>query len=163
MNIVNAQSTIYSFKVEGIEGKSIDFASFKGKYILIVNVASKCGFTPQYADLEKLYKDYKDKLVVIGFPCNQFLWQEPGGNNEILSFCRLKYDVTFPMCAKIDVKGKAIAPIYDWLTHKSKNGVLDATVSWNFNKFLVDPDGHLLEHFASKVKPLDNVITDYIK
>ncbi len=114
---------IYGFKVEGLHGQTIDFSSFKGKKILIVNTASKCGFTPQYEGLEQLYQRYRDKLVIIGFPANNFAGQEPGNNEDIETFCRLNYGVTFPMAAKISVTGKNMAPVYQWLTKKKQNGV----------------------------------------
>lgn len=150
--------SIYDFKVESLTGGTIDFADFKGKKILIVNTASKCGFTPQYEGLEKLYETYKDKLVIVGFPANNFFRQEPGSNQTIDEFCKQNYGVTFPMAAKISVKGNNIAPIYNWLCHKSENGVMDAKISWNFNKFLIDENGHLLAHFKSKVKPMSDEI-----
>lgn len=150
--------TIYNFKVAGLNGGTIDFADFKGKKILIVNTASKCGFTPQYEDLEALYKKYEGKLVIIGFPANNFFSQEPGSNETIEAFCKKNYGVTFPMAAKISVKGKDMAPIYKWLCNKSENGVMDAKVSWNFNKFLVDDHGKLIGHFKSKVKPMSEEI-----
>ena len=150
--------TIYNFKVAGLNGGTIDFADFKGKKILIVNTASKCGFTPQYEDLEALYKKYEGKLVIIGFPANNFFSQEPGSNETIESFCKKNYGVTFPMAAKISVKGKDMAAIYKWLCNKSENGVMDAKVSWNFNKFLVDEHGKLIGHFKSKVKPMSEEI-----
>ena len=158
-----AQPSIHSFKVKALDGSEIDFSKFKGKKILVVNTASKCGFTPQYAGLQKLYEEYNDKLVVVGFPCNQFLFQEPGTAQEIQEFCKKNYGVTFPMAAKIDVKGKNIAPIYKWLCNKTENGVLDATISWNFNKFLLDENGNLIAHFDSKVKPEDDEIVKYLK
>ncbi len=151
--------TIYDFKVEALEGGTIDFSSFKGKKILIVNTASKCGYTYQYEDLEKLYETYKDKLVVIGFPANNFGGQEPGTNVEIKEFCKKNYGVTFPMAAKISVKGEDIAPIYQWLCNKAENGVMDAEIKWNFGKFLLDEKGNLLGYFSSKVKPMDTEIT----
>ena len=151
--------TIYDFKVAGLSGDTIDFAAFKGKKILIVNTASKCGFTKQYKELEELYEKYKDRLVIVGFPENNFLYQEPGTNAEIREFCTKNYGVTFPMAAKIDVKGKNIAPIYDWLTNKSENGVMDATITWNFNKFLLDEKGNLIAKFDSKVTPMSDSIT----
>lgn len=151
--------TIYDFKVESLNGGIIDFASFKGKKILIVNTASKCGFTPQYEELEKLYETYKDKLVIVGFPANNFFSQEPGSNASIEEFCKKNYGVTFPMAAKISVKGKNIAPIYQWLCKKAENGVMDAKISWNFNKFLLDENGKLVAHFKSKVKPMSEEIT----
>jgi glutathione peroxidase len=158
-----APNTVYQFKVQDIDGGSIDFRQFKGKKILIVNVASKCGYTPQYAELEKLYETYKDKLVIVGFPANNFASQEPGSNSEIKAFCTGKYNVTFPMASKVSVKGDSIAPIYDWLTHKSKNGVMDAQITWNFNKFLLNEKGELITKFDSKVTPMDPQITDYLK
>lgn len=151
--------TIYDFKVDALEGGSIDFAAFKGKKILIVNTASKCGFTPQYKELEALYQQYKEKLVIVGFPANNFRSQEPGSNEEIKAFCEKNYGVTFPMAAKISVKGEDMAPIYQWLTQKSQNGVMDAEIQWNFNKFLLDEKGNLLAYFPSKVTPLSEEIT----
>lgn len=151
--------SIHVFKVTAIDGSEIDFASFKGKKILIVNTASKCGFTPQYKELEELHETYKDKLVVIGFPANNFGSQEPGSNDEIKSFCSKNYGVSFPMAAKISVKGDDIAPIYKWLTTKSLNGVMDESVSWNFNKFLIDEHGHLIDKFGSMVSPMSKKIT----
>jgi len=158
----NAQS-IHSFKVKAIDGKQIDFASFKGKKILVVNTASKCGYTPQYEALEKVYKQYKDKLVIIGFPCNQFGGQEPGTNEEIASFCQKNYGVTFPLADKVDVKGGNTAPIYQWLTQKAKNGLVDATISWNFNKFLLDENGKMMAYFPSNVKPDSEDILSRLK
>ena len=154
-----ALPTVYQFKVDGIDGKAIDLSAFKGKKILIVNTASKCGYTKQYTELEELYKKYKDKLVVIGFPANNFGGQEPGTNAEIKEFCTGTYNVTFPMAAKISVKGDDIHPLYQWLTSKEKNGVLDAEVKWNFNKFLLNEKGELVAYFPSKVTPLSEVIT----
>jgi glutathione peroxidase len=154
-----AAKSIYDFKVEGLEGGSIDFSSFKGKKILVVNTASKCGFTPQYKELEALYQQYKDKLVIVGFPANNFGGQEPGTNTEIATFCEKNYGVTFPMAAKISVKGDDMAPIYHWLTEKSQNGVLDAEIKWNFNKFLIDEKGNMVAYFPSKVTPLSEEIT----
>lgn len=151
--------SIYGFKVEALDGSIIDFASFKGKKILIVNTASACGFTPQYEGLEALYKKYHDKLVIVGFPANNFGGQEPGTNGEIKEFCKKNYGVTFPMAAKISVKGDDIAAIYKWLCNKSQNGVLDATISWNFNKFLLDEKGNLVTKFDSKVTPMSDELT----
>jgi len=153
-----AEKSIYDFKVEGLEGGTIDFSTFKGKKILVVNTASKCGNTPQYEDLEKLYETYKDKLVIVGFPANNFGGQEPGTNAEIKEFCKKNYGVTFPMAAKISVKGDDMAPIYQWLCNKAQNGVLDAQVGWNFGKFLLDENGKLLNYFPSKVKPMSEEI-----
>lgn len=152
------QKSIYDFKVESLDGGEIDFAQFKGKKILIVNTASKCGFTPQYEDLEKLYEQFKDKLVIIGFPANNFMKQEPGSDKEIASFCQKNYGVTFPMASKISVKGKDQAPIYTWLTQKRYNGFQDSKVSWNFNKYLLDEKGNLIGVFGSRTKPLSEEI-----
>lgn len=156
---VAVQKTIYDFKAESLDGGTIDFSAFKGKKILIVNTASECGYTPQYEGLQKLYDAYKDKLVVIGFPANNFGAQEPGSNAEIGAFCKKNYGVTFPMAAKISVKGDDMAPIYKWLTSKAENGVLDAEIKWNFNKFLIGENGNMLYYFPSKVKPMSEEIT----
>lgn len=136
---------------------------FKGKKILLVNVASECGFTKQYADLEKLYTTYKDKLVIIGFPCNQFGGQEPGTEEEIATFCSSKFSVTFPLTTKIDVKGDNQHPIYKWLTSKALNGVNDYTVNWNFNKFMLDENGQLIGYFSSRINPMDSDIINLLK
>jgi glutathione peroxidase len=162
MQNITADTTtknIYGFKVPSLDGGTIDFSSFKGKKILIVNTASECGYTPQYKDLEELYKKYSDKLVIVGFPANNFGEQEPGSNAEIKSFCQKNYGVSFPMAAKVSVKGDDMTPIYQWLTHKSENGVLDAEVTWNFNKFLLDENGHLISKFESKTNPMSADIT----
>jgi glutathione peroxidase len=146
-------ASIYDFKVAALDGSQIDFAAFKGKKILIVNTASECGYTPQYEALEKLYKERKDNLVVIGFPANDFGRQEPGSNEEIGAFCKKNYGVTFPMAAKISVKGDEKAPIYRWLTEKSYNGFQDSKVKWNFQKYLIDEQGKLIAIFAPAIKP----------
>lgn len=155
--------SIFAFKVPGLEGGTIDFSKFKGKKILVVNTASKCGYTPQYEELEKLYNTYSDKLVIVGFPANNFGQQEPGTNAEIKEFCTKNYGVTFPMAAKVSVKGDDIAPIYTWLTNKNRNGVMDAEIKWNFTKFLLDEKGRLIAKFDSKVKPMSDEITAYLK
>ncbi len=152
------QTSVHNFKVKSLTGEEINFASFKGKKILIVNTASECGYTPQYAELEKLYQQYQNKLVIVGFPANDFGGQEPGSNTEIKSFCQKNYGVTFPMAEKITVKGNDIAPVYNWLTHKELNGVLDAEIKWNFNKFLLDEEGRLIKKFDSGVNPLSDDI-----
>lgn len=157
------EKTIYDFKVESLDGKEINFADFKGKKILIVNTASECGFTPQYADLEKVYEQYKDKLVVVGFPANNFGGQEPGTNTEIGAFCQKNYGVTFPLAAKVSVKGDDTAPIFKYLTEKELNGVKNTTILWNFTKFLVDENGKLIDSFVSTTKPTDEAITKYLK
>lgn len=156
---VKSLPNIYSFKVPALTGGEIDFSKFKGKKILIVNTASKCGYTPQYAQLEELSEKYEDKLVVVGFPTNNFGGQEPGSNSEIAEFCSKNYGVTFPMAAKVSVKGDDIAPIFKWLTTKSENGVMDVSIKWNFSKFLLNEKGELIEAFDSKVTPLDEKIT----
>ncbi|NMR32853.1 glutathione peroxidase [Chryseobacterium aquaticum] len=156
--------TIYDYKVPALEeGKEINFADFKGKKILIVNTASECGFTPQYADLEKLSNEYKDKLVVIGFPANNFGGQEQGTNVEIGAFCQKNYGVTFPLASKVSVKGDDTAPIFKYLTEKELNGVKNTTILWNFTKFLVDENGKLIDSFISTTKPTDEAITKYLK
>lgn len=155
--------TIYHFKVKSIEGGTIDFSKFRGKKILIVNTASKCGYTPQYEALQKVYEANKDKLVVVGFPANNFKEQEPGSDAEISEFCKARYGVTFPLASKVSVKGDDTAPIYKWLTSKAENGVLDATITWNFNKFLLDENGKLIAYFDSKVKPDSEEIMKYLK
>jgi glutathione peroxidase len=130
-------------------------ADYKGKYVLCVNVASKCGKTPQYSELEALYEKHKDKLVIIGFPCNQFLGQEPGSEKEIQEFCTKNYGVTFPLASKIDVKGNNQHPVYTWLMNKDSNGVSDDKVEWNFHKVLVSPEGQWLKAFSSGTDPMD--------
>lgn len=146
-----AQKTIYDFTMKDIDGKNVPLSQYKGKVILIVNTASKCGNTPQYEDLENLYKKYKDNnFVILGFPANNFLSQEPGSNEEIKQFCTLNYGVSFPMFSKISVKGNDIDPLYQYLTNKSENGVLDASVSWNFQKFLINKKGILVASFNPK-------------
>jgi glutathione peroxidase len=158
-----AATSVYDFKVPGLDGNTIDLAKYKGKKILIVNTASKCGFTPQYADLEKLYVKYQDKLVIIGFPANNFHQQEPGTNAEISEFCTKNYGVTFPMAEKVDVVGDSIHPLFKYLTDEAhKLGVADPVIGWNFTKFLVDENGKLIAVFPSKVKPMDDQITKYL-
>ena len=156
-------SNVYDFKVTGLDGNPIDLSQYKGKKILIVNTASKCGFTPQYADLEKLYTTYQGKLVIIGFPANNFAQQEPGSNKEISEFCTKNYGVTFPMSEKVDVVGDNISPLFKYLTDEAKKmGVADPVIKWNFTKFLVDENGKLIAVFPSKVKPMDDQITKYL-
>ncbi|MFZ6014458.1 MAG: glutathione peroxidase [Bacteroidota bacterium] len=152
----NAQS-IYDFKIRSLDGKVIDFSRYKGKKLLIVNTASKCAYTPQYADLQKLHENYSDKVVVLGFPSNDFLWQEPGSNQEINNFCQKNYGVTFQMFEKVEVKGRGRHPLYQWLKEKSGE-----TPSWNFCKFLIDKNGEFVAFFNSKKNPLDQEIIDKI-
>jgi glutathione peroxidase len=157
-----AITTLYDFKVPALDGSTIDFSKFKGKKILIVNTASECGYTPQYADLQKLYEAHKSNLVIVGFPANNFGGQEPGSNTEIKEFCKKNYGVTFPMAGKVSVKGDDIHPLFKWLTTKSENGVTDAEIKWNFTKFLVDEKGKLIAVFPSKVNPNSEEITKYL-
>ena len=158
-----AGNSVHSFKVTSIDGGTIDFSSFKGKKILIVNTASKCGYTPQYEDLEKLYETYKSKLVIVGFPANNFGGQEPGSNTEINAFCKKNYGVTFPLAEKVSVKGDDTHALFKWLTSKKENGVMDAEIKWNFTKFLLDEQGKLIAVFPSSVKPMDDEIVKHLK
>jgi glutathione peroxidase len=153
---------IYEFKVPGLDGKTINFKKFKGKKIMIVNTASKCGNTPQYADLEKLYEKYKDKLVIVGFPANNFGKQEPGTNEEIGDFCKKNYGVSFPMAEKVSVKGDDIHPLFQYLVDEAaKMGVQDP-IKWNFTKFLLDEHGKLLAVIHNKVNPMSEEVTKYL-
>ena len=164
--MTNAQDTktFYDFKATTIDGQPFDLSTLRGKKVLVVNVASKCGHTPQYADLEALYEKYSDRnFVIIGFPANNFLGQEPGTNAEIKEFCTSKYQVTFPMMAKISVKGKDIDPLYAWLTSKVQNGVLDAPVKWNFQKFMIGEQGQVVDFAAPGDKPFDEKIVKWIE
>jgi glutathione peroxidase len=163
-NTVMAKETIYQFKVEDLSGNIFDFASLKGKKVMIVNTASKCGLTPQYKDLEAIYKEYKDKgFMIVGFPANNFASQEPGTNEEIAAFCQLNYGVTFPMMDKVSVKGDDMAAIYQFLTQKSKNGLQDSQVEWNFQKYLINEKGELEKVISPKTLPTDASIVDWIK
>ena len=155
--------SIYEIKINALNGEKINLADFKGKYILFVNVASECGFTGQYEDLQKLYETYKDRLMVIGVPCNQFGGQEPGTPTEIQTFCKVNYGVTFLMTEKVDVKGANQHPLYQWLTQQSKNGSSSSSVKWNFQKYLVGKDGKLLDYYYSATKPLSTKITKYLE
>ena len=154
--------SIYDFKVPGLLGNEIDFSQYKGKKIMIVNTASKCGNTPQYADLEKLYEKYKDKLVIIGFPANNFGGQEPGTKEEIAEFCKKNYGVSFPMADKISVKGDDIAPIYKYLEEEAAKKGLADPVKWNFGKFLLDEKGNLIATFSPKTLPMSEEILKYL-
>lgn len=152
---VQPATDFHSLKLTSLDGKdTLDFASLKGKKVLIVNTASECGYTPQYEELEKLKQTVKDSLFIIGCPCNQFGGQEPGSAAEIQSFCQKNYGVSFFMSEKLDVKGANQHPVYQWLTQKSRNGALDASVNWNFNKFLIDGNGKLQGYYPSKVNPM---------
>jgi len=151
--------SFYDLTINSIDGKEMHMSDFKGKYVLCVNVACKCGYTPQYKQLQALYEKYQDRLVIVGFPCNQFLGQEPGTNEEIVTFCEKNYGVSFPLADKLDVKGKNQHPVYQWLTNKTLNGVSDGNVKWNFHKFLISPSGEWLGEYASGVDPLGDEIT----
>jgi len=159
---VMTASSIYDFKVEGLSGGTIDFSQFKGKKIMIVNTASQCGNTPQYADLEKLYEKYKNKLVIVGFPANNFGQQEPGSNKEISAFCTKNYGVTFPMAAKVSVKGDDIAPIFKYLTNEAKRLGFDDPIKWNFTKFLLDENGKLITVIYNRTNPMSEDVLKYL-
>ena len=151
------QQSIYDFKIPALNGDSIDFTQYRGKYLLIVNTASKCGFTPQYADLEKLHDSYGDRVAVLGFPANNFLWQEPGTNEDIAKFCKDNYGGKFQMFEKISVRGKDKHPLYQWLEAKTGE-----TPSWNFCKYVVSKDGNDVKFFSSKVNPMDEKIVSLV-
>lgn len=153
------QASIYDISLTSLNGEKIDLSAFKGKKILIVNTASECGFTKQYADLQKLHEKYHDKLVIIGVPCNQFGGQEPGNAQEIKTFCQVNYGVTFLMTEKVDVKGENQHPLYQWLTKKELNGVKSSSVKWNFQKYLIDEQGNLLDYYFSITNPMSPKIT----
>jgi len=154
---------IYQFKVTDLYGKEFDFAALKGKKVLIVNTASECGLTPQYKDLEAIYEKYKNQnFVIVGFPANNFGAQEPGSNEQIAHFCQMNYGVTFPMMSKISVKGADMHPIYQFLTQKSKNGLQDSEVEWNFQKYLINEQGQLVKVVSPKVLPTDEAIVGWI-
>ena len=160
---MNDLKSIYEIKINDIWGDAIELNDFKGKYILFVNVASECGFTGQYKDLQKLHEEYGSKLVVIGVPCNQFGGQQPGESHEITAFCTEKYSVTFLMTEKIEVKGSNQHPLYKWLTDKNSNGIKNSTVRWNFQKYLVDPSGNLIDYWYSITQPLSQKIIKHIQ
>ncbi len=160
---IAAQTGLHQFRVKTLDGKTFDFASLRGKKVMVVNTASKCGFTPQFEQLQALYKQYGgDKFVIIAFPANNFANQEPGSAKEILEFCSLNFGVTFPIMEKVSVKGDDQHPVYKWLTQKAKNGVEESIVKWNFQKYLIDENGQLVKSFAPKVKPDDPQIIDWI-
>jgi glutathione peroxidase len=162
--MMNAQTGFYDLKAETITGEEIAMSEFKGKKIMIVNVASKCGLTPQYKELQALYLEYAESnFVIIGFPANNFLSQEPGSDEEIAQFCELNYGVTFPMMSKISVKGKDIHPVYEWLTTEDLNGVWSGNISWNFQKFLIDENGNFVKTLGPRTSPLDDEVTGWIK
>jgi len=159
-----SQKTFYDFKVKDIDGNDFDLSSLKGKKVLVVNTASKCGLTPQYKDLEALFETYGgEKFKINGFPANNFMKQEPGTNEEIAAFCEKNYGVKFQMMSKISVKGDDMHPLYQWLTSKSQNGRMDSEVAWNFQKYLINENGQLIDMISPKVKPNDEIIVNCIK
>ena len=158
-----AQKSFHDFTVKDISGNEYDLGNLKGKKVLVVNTASKCGLTKQYADLERLYREYRsESFVIIGFPSNDFAGQEPGTNEEIAQFCSSNYDVTFPMMSKISVKGEDIHPVYSWLTNQEENGLEDSKVAWNFQKYMIDEDGKLLGHVPPRKNPYDKKIIKWL-
>ena len=159
----NAQESIYDIEINDISGNPIDLKQFRGKHILFVNVASECGFTPQYAGLEELHQQFKENLVVIGLPCNQFGGQEPGTEKEIQQFCAKNFGVSFLLTEKIEVKGEGKHQLYNWLTDKKKNGKSSSSVKWNFQKYVVDEKGEFVNYFYSTTKPMSLKITSLLK
>lgn len=159
-----ADNTIFQFRVKNLEGQDFDFSTLKGKKVMIVNTASKCGLTPQYKKLQALYEKYgEEEFVIVGFPANNFLRQEPGSDEEIAAFCESNYGVTFPMMSKISVKGKDMHPIYEFLTQESKNGIVNSSVSWNFQKYLINPDGRLARVVSPRTQPDDPSVISWIE
>ncbi len=157
-------ASIYDFTMKDIDGNDVSLATFRGKVVMIVNVASRCGFTEQYAGLQKLYEKYCDRgFVILGFPANNFLWQEPGSDSEIKQFCSLKYGVTFPMFSKISVKGSDQHPLYRHLTDEGANPALGGKITWNFNKFLVDRSGRVVARFGSRTEPEDASVIEAVE
>lgn len=154
--------SIYQISINALDGENLDLSKLKGKKILFVNVASKCGFTPQYEGLQKLHEMHGDKVAIVGVPCNQFASQEPGDSEEIASFCQKNYGVSFQMTEKVDVKGDDQHPLYTWLTSKTLNGTEDSNVKWNFQKYLIDETGKLIGVFSSREKPLSDAIISKI-
>lgn len=162
MMATNAQTSIYEYSFTDIEGTERSFSEFKGKKMLLINTASECGFTGQYEDLQKLHEAYGKDVVLIGFPCDQFGGQEPGSDTDIQSFCTKNYGVTFLMASKVEVKGDGQHAIYNWLTSKELNGKDNCSISWNFEKFVIDENGNWVDHFKSPVKPMDDKITELL-
>jgi glutathione peroxidase len=164
MSVMAAEKTVYDFTLNSIDGQPMPLSSFKGKVVLLVNVASRCGYTPQYTALESIYEKYKDRgFVIVGFPANNFGAQEPGTNQEIKTFCTAKYHVTFPMMAKVSVKGSDITPLYQFLTDKTAHPDTGGEIGWNFTKFLVGPDGKVIARFDSAVEPDSPQVTGAIE
>jgi glutathione peroxidase len=163
-SLMAADKTVYDFTLNSIDGQATPLSNYKGKVVLLVNVASRCGFTPQYSALESIYEKYKDQgFVIVGIPANNFGAQEPGSNQEIKTFCSAKYNVTFPMMAKVSVKGSDITPLYQFLTDKNSNPKTGGEIGWNFTKFLIGPDGRVLARFDSKVVPDSPEVTSAIE
>ena len=163
LQVANAQS-FYKLEAKTIDGKTFKFEQLKGKTVMIVNTASKCGYTPQFEDLEKLFKEYKGKdFIILGFPSNDFMKQDPGTNEEIKSFCTKNYGVTFQMMEKIKVKGKKMHPVYQWLTQKEKNGFADSKIKWNFQKYIIDSNGKLVAMFKTRTNPYDSEVLQILK
>ncbi len=164
LTTANATQNIYDFVVKDIYGSEYDFSQLEGKKVMIVNTASKCGFTSQYAEMQTLYEKYKEKdFVIAAFPANNFMNQEPGTNEEIANFCTSEFNVSFPLMSKISVKGDDIHPVYQWLTMKSKNNVMDSEVKWNFQKYLINRDGSLHGVLGTRTSPMDESIINWIK
>lgn len=164
LGFTTTAQSFYDFTVKDIDGNDFSFMQLKGKKVLVVNVASECGYTPQYEELQKLFEKYgDDDFIIIGFPANDFLNQEPGTDAEIKTFCTVNYGVSFPVMSKISVKGKEMHPVYQWLTQKELNGKADSSVKWNFQKYLIDENGNLTEVFAPKIAPMDEVILKYLE
>lgn len=155
--------SIYGLKLVGIDGKEIDLSQFQGRKIIIVNVASKCGYTSQYKQLQELYENFQDKLAIIGIPSNDFGGQEPGTHQEIMAFCSTKYEVSFLLSEKMTIKSPYTHPLYEWLTKKSLNGVMNSTVKWNFHKYLIDENGQFVTTYPSSVSPIDEAILDWVQ
>lgn len=156
-------ASIHNISIGGINGKELQLDQFKGKKLLIVNVASACGFTSQYEQLEELYRHYQDKFVILGCPCNDFGRQEPGDEEEIQSFCKTMFDVSFPLTKKINIRSTPVHPLYEWLTRKDRNGVSDNEVSWNFQKYAISPQGEWQQFFSAETSPLDDRIIQWIE
>ena len=163
LQVMNSQNSIYDISLTGLDGKEIKISEFKNKYILFVNVASKCGFTGQYEGLQELYEKYKSKLIVVGVPSNEFGGQEPGTSHEIAAFCSEKYDVSFVMTEKTKVKGDQQHPLYKWLTNKKLNKISNSSVKWNFQKYLVNQEGGLVDYWYSLTKPMSEKIIRYLE
>jgi glutathione peroxidase len=159
---MSSKKSIYDIEINSLQGKPINLSLFKGKKILFVNVASKCGFTPQYKELQKLHNLYEESLVVIGVPCNQFGKQEPGNSTEINEFCQVNYGVSFLITEKISVKGNEQHPLYSWLTKKNKNGRKNSSVKWNFQKYLINEDGELIDYYYSITSPTSSKIKKHL-